>query len=776
MDNQQAPPQQIGTSKTLTLAEVYSQAITHFNASRYPETEQLCNAILQRVPDHIDSINLLGVVAQKVNRHDLAIEQFQQAMEIAGNSPVLQRNLGISLHSLGRLAEAIAAFQLGLRKDPKNPLLLCDLGTAFEHSEQLEAAIECYQEAISLQPDYAIAHNNLGNIYTKQGNFKAAIACLQQAVTLEPDYAEAHNNLGLAMTYQGAWEESISQYEKAIVLNPDFYKAYFNLGNSLSRVGKLELAIVNYNKALAINPRFVDALNNCGNALGAFGGIEQAIACFKQAIAINPKLVETYNNYGNILTEQGKLDEAAACYRQAIAVNPDRAEAYNNYGNVLKDQGNLDAAIANYKKAATISPSYTEAGDNVLLAMNYGTFSADKIFNQYGLWQAALAEDCRTFSEDDHRDPSANRELRIGFVSGDLRKHSVSYFLEPFFHAHDRQKMTFYCYSNSLHEDAVSRRLASMVAGWRNIIACDDQTVAAMIIADRIDILVDLSGHTRHNRLAVFAKKPAPIQVTWLGYPDTTGLEAMDYRLSDQIADPPGLTDEFHTEKLVRLPKGFLCYQPPDSPPDIGPLPLKAKGHVTFASFNNMAKITPEVIAVWIKILQALPDSKLLLKSKTMNCPGVRRRFLDLFSKESVDSSRLILLRRTASTTDHLAKYGRADIALDTFPYNGTTTTCEALWMGVPVVTLVGNRHAGRVGASLLSSVGLPQLIADDIDDYIERTVTLAKDVAQLEKMRLELRNRVQTSSLCDSKGFSLQMEQAFRKMWREWTLPKEQG
>jgi predicted O-linked N-acetylglucosamine transferase (SPINDLY family) len=363
------------------------------------------------------------------------------------------------------------------------------------------------------------------------------------------------------------------------------------------------------------------------------------------------------------------------------------------------------------------------------------------------------------------------RPLRVGYVSADFCAHPVGYFILPVLAAHDRARVAVHCFSGRLVEDDVSARLRGHAAAWRSTVGVDDAALAAQIRADGIDILVDLGGHTAGNRLGAFARKPAPIQVTWLGYPATTGLRAIDYRLSDAFADPAD-ADRQSVEALVRLPGGFHCYVPADAAPDVAPAPARAQGVVTFGSFNNLSKVNARVIAAWGRVLAAVAGSRLLVKARPLADPDTRARYQALFAQAGVAPERVSLIATATSWRDHMAQYGQVDIALDTFPYNGTTTTCDALWMGVPVITLRGDRHAGRVGVSLLSHVGLPELIADTLDDYVAKAAALAGDLDRLAALRTGLRPRLVAAPIGDPQRFTRALEDAYREMWRRWCAP----
>jgi protein O-GlcNAc transferase len=583
-------------------------------------------------------------------------------------------------------------------------------------------------------------------------------------LTVDEAYSQA--NLVGVLRSQGKLDEAVTCLQKILAINPDIAEAHRDFGNILKEQGKLDEAVAIYKKAISISPDSPDILSNLSHALNLQGKLDQAIIYLEKAISINPNSAQSHNNLGIILKNQGKLGLAIASYRKAISIKPDYAEAHGNIAGALKDQGKLPDAIESYRKALSIKPDLVKVHSNMLLCMLYGNYEQTSSLYEHKLWNDRHAEPLKSSMCKHKKGVDQEKKLHIGFVSGDFRNHAVSYFLESFFETYSKKKLKFYCYYNFYNEDVVTARFQKMVDGWRKIAGQSDQVVVEMIQADNIDILVDLSGHTKNNRLLVFARKPAPIQVAWFGYPNATGLAAMDYMLTDYIMDPAGQSDQLHVEKLIRLPGGILCYKPPEVVPDVAPLPMKNKGYVTFVSFNNLAKVTPTVIKIWARILNNVPGSKLLIKNNSITCREVRQRYISLFEKESVSENRLILVRRSPEIQDHLAKYGRVDIGLDTFPFNGITTTCEALWMGIPVVVLRGDHHLSRVGASLLTHVGLESLIAEDVDDYIEKATNLASDISYLENLRKGMRIRLQNSPLCNPEEFAKKMENAFRSMW----------
>ena len=492
------------------------------------------------------------------------------------------------------------------------------------------------------------------------------------------------------------------------------------------------------------------------------------MATYRKALELKPDNVKALNNLGLALAGQGKLDEAVDGYRRAVELKPDHANAHNNLGLALMNQGKLDEAVTAYRKALELEPDHANAHNNLLLCMNYDAqTSQHEILAESRRWDDVHAVP-RAADERSHpADRNAERRLRVGYVSPDFRRHSVSHFLDPVIAGHDRRSFEVFCYAEVVKPDDETARFRSLSDGWCSTVGMTDSLVAARIREDGIDILVDLAGHTGKNRLLVFAERPAPVQVTWLGYPNTTGLSAMDYRLTDAIADPEGDADALHTETLVRLPNGFLCFAPAADAPEIGGTPALTTGRVRFGSFNNLAKVTPDVVETWARILHRIPKSDLVIKNRSLADEETRERYLEMFGAHGIDPGRVESCSWIASRTGHLGAYNQVDIGLDPFPYNGTTTTCEALWMGVPVITLRGDRHSGRVGASILTQVSLAGLVAETTAVYVEKAVALASDLDRLSALRSDLRRRMQISPLCDPEGFTRDVETAYREMWR---------
>ncbi|MEQ1590758.1 MAG: tetratricopeptide repeat protein [Thiobacillaceae bacterium] len=577
--------------------------------------------------------------------------------------------------------------------------------------------------------------------------------------------------MGNALVAQGRISQAVIYYERALSIRADFVEASGNLGNALAALGNFDQAIICYEHALSIkaDPQIHF---NLATVLGEQGKIDQAISQYEHALSIKSDFAEAHNNLGTITSHGRGQIQAIAHFQRAIELKPEFCEAHNNLALALQELGDIQLAITHFSHALSIKPDFVEAHNNLLLALNYTSDlepvdvrAAHLAFAKQ--WEAPLATTVHKYGNN----CSPDERLRIGYVSSDFRRHSVSHFIEPVLEYHNRNRFEIFCYENNQPVEGMAASQASWADHWCNIVHLSDDAVVQQIRMDKIDILVDLNGHTAGNRLLVFARKPAPIQVTWLGYPNTTGLSAMDYRLTDTLADPLGMTDSFHTEKLIRMPDSFSVYKPSTYTPEVSVLPAQRNGYITFGSFNKLAKATPEVIMVWARLLLAIPGSHLFLKTGTLAEEAMQHRLLKAFADLGVASDRLELRGHDHSQCAHLEQYSKVDIGLDPFPYNGTTTSCEALWMGVPVLTLAGRTHVGRVGISQMTNLGLTEFVCHTRDEYIAGAVRLSADLKYLETLRKELRPRMAASPLMDAQNFTNHLEQAYLGMWENWCL-----
>ncbi|MBI3451537.1 MAG: tetratricopeptide repeat protein, partial [Rhodospirillales bacterium] len=520
-------------------------------------------------------------------------------------------------------------------------------------------------------------------------------------------------------------------------------------------------------RAAGLRPGFGPSWNALGVVRDGLGDAAGARDAFQRAIDTQPDYPEALSNLGLAMYHTGEGDRALPLIDRALALKPDFTEAAFNRGVVLHASGNFDAARMAWQATLALDPRHREARSNLLMALHYNAdMTGEALLDQARTWSTYHGWPADRF-DDWPNSRDATRRLRIGYVSPDFRDHSCAHFLLPLFGAHDRTAVEVFAYAELARPDAMSERLRHAADHWRPIRGRNDLAAAKIVRDDAIDILIDLAGHTADNRLGIFALKPTPVQATWLGYPGTAGLETIDYRITDQLADPSG-SEAHASEALIRLPHGFHCYSPPAELP-VSPPPAGTAGHVTFGSFNNLQKVTPPVISAWASILAAAPGARLVLKSSWLGRASVAARLRATFVERGIDPERLDLIGWVDDPASHLGAYSRIDIALDPFPYNGTTTTLEALWMGVPVVSLAGKRHAGRVGVSLLTHAGTPELVADAADTYVEKAVAIAADAARLAEYRRTLRERLAASPLLDPVGFARDLEAVYRTMWQRW-------
>jgi predicted O-linked N-acetylglucosamine transferase (SPINDLY family) len=694
--------------------------------------------------------------------------------------------------------------------DAPHRMRLLAEGIAALNARKFETAQELGGQAASINADDADAWHLIGIALAGQGQHARAADAIARAIALNPASAQFHANLGNTEFEQGHYAEAIASYARAIELDASSEHARRLLGKACEK--QLDLGIEHhradrfteakscYESVLRGQPKRADALHLLGMIAFERRDYPTAIALLTQAIAITPSVPAFHASLGTVRRAQGQYAQALAAYESALKIEPDSAltlyyaafchralrhysaaheavtqsialdgrlvAAHNLLGQIQRTTGHSEEATAAFRRALQIDPGNAPLHSNLLFSLNYQDSEPPaSVFKEHLEWstrQSGHGEQSRIAV----KDLSTTRVLRVGYVSADLRSHSVSYFFEPLLEARDRSAVHVTCYANRADRDATTDRLRALSDEWRVIDGMKDDDALALVRNDQIDILVDLSGHTGRNRMPLFARRAAPIQVTYIGYPNTTGLATMDYRLTDAWADPVGLTDQLHTEELVRLDGGCFCYRPPEDAPSVEEPPAIKAGRVTFGSFNNLAKINPALIAHWAAILHSVPDSQLMMKTKPLADGGVRDLVLQAFAHNGIGPDRLVLSGWATDTAGHLARYADVDIALDTFPYHGTTTTCEALWMGVPVVTCAGQIHASRVGVSLLSGIGLDELIASSMTAYIETAVSLARDIPRLTGLRSTLRARMASSAIMDKTRIARAVEGAFRTMW----------
>jgi predicted O-linked N-acetylglucosamine transferase (SPINDLY family) len=574
---------------------------------------------------------------------------------------------------------------------------------------------------------------------------------------------------GVSHHQAGRLAEAESIYRQILAQQPDHAEALHLLGVLAAQAGQLDSAVELIRRAIAICSTDAFYYGNLGNTLKMAGQLDQAIASYRHAIRINPDYADAHHNLGVALRLKGQLDEAIAASRQAIRLKPDFADAHSNLGSTLRDMGQHDQAIASHRRAVQLKPDGARVHGNLIFTLQYNPgYDAMMIYEEARRWNRQHAEPLKKLirPHTNNRDP--DRPMRIGYVSADFYEHASAFFLLPLFRHHDRRQVELFCYSNRTNSDKVTQQMKEHVPHWRTAVGLSDAKVAAQVREDQIDILVDLKLHTAGNHLLIFAHKPAPVQVTWLGYPGTTGMDTVDYRLTDPYLDPPGLDDAYYSERSIRLPDTFWCYDPLTNEPAVNASPCLEQGFVTFGCLNNLCKVNEPVLRLWAQVLKTVEQSRLMIL-----CPegSHRQSLLDMLKREGISPDRIELIARRARR-QYLELYHRIDVGLDTFPYNGHTTSLDSFWMGVPVITLVGKTVVGRAGLSQLTNLGLTELIARTPEQYVQIAAELAGDLPRLAELRRTLRARMQASPLMDGPRFARNVEAAYRQMWRNWCQP----
>ncbi len=718
----------------------------------------------------MDTIDALAA-ARKHHQAGQRVEAEQLYHQVLDADPTnvqAQFQLGILAIETGEIDKAVGWLTRALQSDSSQPAIYVTLGEAYRRLGDAAQAISCNQQAIAVQPNFFAAHANLGLLHLQKDSLIEAETCFRRAVELAPQNAECRYHWGTVLQVSGKFEAASDCYRGVLALRPDDVAAHVNRGVCLHHLQNHAEAESHYRRALGIDPSFAPAHNNLGALLADEHRYEESATHCHRAIELRPQVAEAYTNLAKALQELGRPDEAIGACRRGIGQNAQVSELHCNLGNACREIGALDEAIGAFREAMRLDPVDPDAHSNLIYTLNlHPDCDPAAVFAEHREWARRHAEPLTAAAAGHRNDRTPDRRLRVGYVSSHFRGHAVNFFVEPILAEHDHDAFEVFCYNAASlrNADAVTARLQNHADQWREIAGHNDQEASQLVRGDQIDILVDLAGHIAGNRLGIFARKPAPIQVSYIGYQNTTGMSAIDYRVTDEWSDPSGAGEGLYTEKLVRLPYSFFCYLPAESP-EVCPLPALTSGHVTFGSFNHFVKVTPQVLEAWSAILSAVPQSRLLLlapASETLQC-----QVFDCFRRSGVDPVRLELCARRPYRK-YLDLISRVDVALDPFPFNGHTTTCDCLWMGVPVVMLAGNTYASRFGSSAHVTLELEELIATSVDEYVKIAVSLAGDLERLESLRATLRARMEASPLLDSTRFTRNLEAAYRRMWIDW-------
>ena len=667
----------------------------------------------------------------------------------------------------GRPAEALKFYETAIRQAPGFARAHLNRGNALSALGETQAATDAFEAAIALDPGFAAAHHNLGNMHVSAGRHEAALDAYGKALLFKPDFAGAAVALGSAQESLGRFKDAVASYFRALAIDPTYSDAHCNLGNALKALGRFEDAEVSYRRALAIAPDFADAHYNLGNLLKELRRSADAVASYRCAIEIDADFTDAHCDLGGALQDLGRHDAALASFKRALTLDPGHSRAHLNLGNLWMELGQMDFARSSYLQALAIDPKCPGASGNLLYCISHmDDISAPDVFAEHRRIGGHLeAPFMSTWPEHrNSRDP--NRTLKVGFVSGDLRDHAMSYFIEPLIVGLSTSRaMSLHAYYTHAVEDSVTRRIRPYFSSWHAVAHLTNEALAQRISDDRIDILVDLSGHTGGNRLQCFARKPAPVQASWLGYLGTTGMRAMDYYFADRYLLPVGKFEPLFTERLAYLP-AIAAFLPDPRAPAVDPLPAIRNGYVTFGSFNRLNKLTPSTVLLWSRLLGEVPDSRLMLGAMPGN--GKHQRLVDEFANAGLDPRRLDFYPR-CSTPAYLGLHNKVDMCLDTVPYGGGATTCHALSMGVPTLCLAGDTIPSRLSAAMLCHVGLDEFVATDGADFLRKGRRWAQDLPALATVRMELRAYCERSLVRQPKVVAAAFEDALRAMWRRW-------
>jgi protein O-GlcNAc transferase len=714
--------------------ELYTTAEGYRRAGRFRDAEAVLREIARAAPADGESWYRLGVIACQTNRPADAERFFREAARLGCGHPRLFNNLGALLVAAGRPAEAVPWFG----------------------------------RAVELSPGYAEAAINLGNALGGLGKPGDAIDWFRRALAsdrLAPRHRDAAlAGLGAALRAAGDHAGAADCSRRLLASDPGRPGVHADLGAALLGLGDAAAAEQCFRRAVALRPDYAEAHNNLGTALAAQGRHADAVAAFRQSLELDPSSPRAILNLAHALAATGRHEDAFHEYRRALGVRPDDPQVHFHVGNGLRDQGQLPAALDHFRRAVAARPDFGEAWSNLLYALWYTPgLDPAAVAAEHRRWDRDFARPRAVPAADHPNDPAPDRRLRVGYLSADLRDHVVGHNVLPLFREHDHSRVEVVCYATG-RADELTARFRGLADAWRDVRGRADDEVADQIRRDGIDVLVDLGLHTAENRLLVFARRPAPVQVTFAGYPGTTGLSAIDYRLTDPHLDP-GPDDGRYAEESVRLPHSFWCYAPRGDEPPVGPLPAAARGGVTFGALNNPCKANDAVVRLWAQVLRAVPDSELVM---LCTYEAQRRRARDIIGAAGIDPDRVRFTGRVPRP-EYLGLYNQIDVALDTVPFNGHTTSLDALWMGVPVVTRVGPTVVGRAGSSQLSNLGLGELVARSDEEFVSVAAGLAGDLPRLAGLRAGLRDRVARSPLADAAGFARGIEAAYRWMWRRW-------
>lgn len=725
----------------MTMAALFQQGLAAYTAGKPDQAAALWRKSAAVDPADVNVWQLLGQIHGARSEHVAAARSFGRALRL------LPR--GVAPAAAEPLINNFAAAQINASVMPSvasDAVLSNGVAAAVAQAPvvgasqtALDSLARAARQALAVAPAHATALTNFaaatfiaGADYGMTGGMRRGLALYERAQRLSPGQAAAHVAVASALARLGQWGEAGRAYARALALDPAGSHMTYHAANCHA-LGDMKTMRRLCRWALSLWPATAASLLCVAET--RLLALPAALRAGRAAVALAPHIDGYYNNLASLSLQTGAYGEAQAVFRRALQLTQANALVHSNF-------------LMAVESDCRLSPL--------------------EVAGEYRRFDAAHGRPRAAHHRRHDNIPDPNRPLRVGFSSSDFRQHVCSCFFLPLLESLSRDEVITYCYSDTKAPDAVTERIIAKTDVWRDVTAFTEAELDAQIRADQIDVLVDLAGHSAGNRLMVFARRPAPVQATWLGYPNTSGLSAVDYRIVDAVTDPPGAADGLASETLVRLPSGFLCYRPPDDTPEVSPAPCLQGGGLVFGSFNKFSKLSVKTLDAWSAVLRAAPTARLALKALYSDFPSVRESLLRAFADRGV-ADRVDFLPWTQTWRDHLALYDKIDVALDSFPYQGTTTSCEALWMGVPLVTIMGDRHAARVGPSILKQIGLDELVGATADEYVAIAADLARDPQRVAALRAGMRQRMLASSLCDETGFARRMQAALREMWRRW-------
>ena len=713
----------------LSIQQMFEIAQRHLAASQHREAEGMFRQILAHDPRHLDSMLMLGFMLSQQQRLDEAEQWLSKAKSLAPQAASVYANLAI-LRIMQR---------------------------------RLDDALEAIETAVKIRPNSRDIQSTRGNVLQASGKLDQAIEAYRTSVKIDPNFAAGWNNLGAAQSTAGNVKEAISAFERSASINPREAGTFFNLGRALGELGENTRAIAALDRALTLNPAYAEALNQRGVLFQTIGRIDEAIADYRKAAAVKPDFADVYNNLGVALQSKRDFDAAIEAYQRAISIRPGYADVYGNLAQALSQIGELDQSLETYRSAQKLAADRRSASGMMLFLHTHPDFDAPAILREHKWWEEAYPKPLYSQITPHTNDRDPDRRLRIAYLSADLNEHPAGRFMLPVLQNHDRKNLEIICYYDIGESDAMTQRLRQYADEWHHTWRLNDAQLAAKIREDKIDIVVDLLMHAKGNRMLALARKPAPVQISYLAYCSTTGLPTIDYRISDPYLDPPGFDESVYTEKTARVSASYWCYSVPTASPEVESPPSEAKGFVTFGCMNNFWKVSRVAIGMWSDLLSCVPDSRLVVHTHEGKH---RQRFIDRLG--GIDPSRVEFVGFQPAA-DYFRTFGRIDISLDPFPYGGGTTTCDSLWMGVPVISRMGQTAVSRGGSSILSNLDLKELLATNHDEYVRIARSLASDAARLRELRLTLRDRMKKSPLMDGQRLANDLQKIYRAAWRTW-------